>query len=232
MIVLILEDEEIQADYLKSNILKCKEDWIIYVANTYEQALQLSNEYAIELFFLDIGLGKSESKTGITFAMEIRSILRYKNTPIIYITAFPDEVYDVINYVHCFSYIIKPYSADDIRKVINDYINNKETIIDSIPIKDKHRINIMFHFDDIVFIKSCTHTCQVFTTNNELTTVHQSLTSILKQLDKNFIRIHKTRIMNIKYVKSYDKSSLLLHTEYGTFEVGRKYKHNVESLFS
>ena len=55
MIVLILEDEEIQADYLKSNILKCKEDWIIYVANTYEQALQLSNEYAIELFFLDIG---------------------------------------------------------------------------------------------------------------------------------------------------------------------------------
>lgn len=86
MIILILEDDERQAVALKNIITDYKKNWIIYTTQTYEEALYTCAKFPIDIFLLDIELGKKSDKNGFDFAKEIRMMNKYTNIPIIFIT--------------------------------------------------------------------------------------------------------------------------------------------------
>lgn len=112
--ILIVEDEAILALDIKRLLLKLGHD-VIGIAKDYNSAINLVYSNTPSLIFMDINLKNSE-KDGIDTAKEIQ---KYKNIPIIYLTAFCDEV--TLNRAiatNPVSYLLKPYKLEDLKSIV------------------------------------------------------------------------------------------------------------------
>lgn len=230
MIILILEDDERQAVALKNIITDYKKNWIIYTTQTYEEALYTCAKFPIDIFLLDIELGKKSDKNGFDFAKEIRMMNKYTNIPIIFITGYKEQVFQAINSIHCYNYIVKPYAIEDVRNAIDDCFKSAQNELYYINIRDKNNIYYKIYFNDIIYIKSDAHNSIFYTINGLFTFFRCNLSNISDKLDNRFVRIHKTCIINLDYIKLYDKTTLTITTDYGSLSVGRQYKTNIENL--
>ncbi|MGV8149873.1 MAG: hypothetical protein ACLKAN_12810, partial [Alkaliphilus sp.] len=62
--ILIVEDCNTQANVIKELLLMGLPDVYVFIANQYSQALDVSKNHDIDLFFLDINIGLNQ-KNGI-----------------------------------------------------------------------------------------------------------------------------------------------------------------------
>ena len=112
--ILIVEDEAIVALDIKQLLLKLGHD-VIGIAKDYSSAMVLFHSNTPSLVFMDINL-KNSKKDGIDTAKEIQN---HKNIPIIYLTAFCDEV--TLNRAiatNPVSYLLKPYKLEDLKSTV------------------------------------------------------------------------------------------------------------------
>lgn len=232
MNLLLLEDDVNQAKALKEIISDYKDNWEIHISNTYEEAKQMSEDMDIDIFLLDIELGINADKTGLDFAEEIRLSRRYSNVPIIFITAYKEQIYKAINSIHCYNYIVKPYTISSIRKSIDDFENYMEPEMDYINIKDSNGIYYTLYYKDIIYIEASGHDTLFHTNNGRFIYCRHSLVDVLDELDDRFVRIHKKYIINCEFVKNYDKTTLLVNTGKESLSVGRQYKINFETAIN
>ena len=231
MILLLLEDNENQALALKEIIVEYKSDWSVIISYTYEDAMKICTEHIIDMFLLDIELGTDCHKTGLDFAEEIRMKKQYSNIPIIFITAYNEQIYKAINAIHCYNYIIKPYHRSAIHRAIDDFENSIEPKIDYINIKDTNGVFHTVYYKDIIYIEVSSHNTIFHTINGAFIYNRYSLTNTLDELDNRFIRVHKKYIVNCDYVKNYDKTTLKINTQGASISVGRQYKTNFETQY-
>lgn len=231
MVLLLLEDNQKQALALKEIINEYKPDWSIIISYTYENALKICMNFTIDMFLLDIELGTECNKTGLDFAIEIRMKKQYCSIPIIFITAYDEQIYKAINTIHCYNYIIKPYSRSSIHKAIDDFENSIEPKIDYINIKDSCGVFYTLYYKDIIYIEAASHNTIFHTINGAFIYNRHSLSDTLDELDKRFIRVHKKYIINCDYVKNYDKTTMKINTENTSISVGRQYKSDFETNY-
>ena len=112
--ILVVEDESIVALDIKQLLLKLGHD-VIGIAKDYKSAMELVHENTPSLVFMDINLKNSE-KDGIDTAKDIQ---QYKNIPIIYLTAFCDEVtLTRAIATNPVSYLLKPYKLEDLKSTV------------------------------------------------------------------------------------------------------------------
>lgn len=228
MVLLLVEDNEMQALALKEMISEYKPDWTIIVSYTYEIALKVSMEHTIDMFLLDIELCSDCKKTGLDFAEEIRMKKQYSHTPIIFITAYDEQIYRAINSIHCYNYIVKPYNRSTIHKAIDDFENSIEPKVDYINIKDSCGVFYTLYYKDILYIEATSHNTVFHTINGDFVYIRHSLTDTFEELDYRFIRVHKKYIVNCDYVKNYDKTTMKINIAGTSISVGRQYKTNFE----
>jgi DNA-binding NarL/FixJ family response regulator len=111
--VLILDDEVLIARRLES-IAAMYADQVV-LANTYEQASKLMEEFQPDLLLLDINLQK-DGRTGIDFAKEFKAKHYFE---IIFITAYFDtKTLNEASTVAPINYIVKPFKKDQIDVVL------------------------------------------------------------------------------------------------------------------
>ncbi|MCR5148753.1 MAG: response regulator [Eubacterium sp.] len=115
--VLILEDEKVQSKKIEMLINSVSEGICSYPVNTYSEAMKILDVTPISFFCIDIDLGDdSEKKDGLDFARYIRSKSEYEFTPIIYITSVSSRLEEALSTTHCYAYIKKPYSDEEIKE--------------------------------------------------------------------------------------------------------------------
>lgn len=117
MNLLIVEDDSIQLDGLKSALEKAYPHETIFTASDYSSAISIINACGIDLFLLDINLDNGRS--GLDICEYIRSYSTYKDSPIIFITDIASPSLDVINRYHCSFYFSKPYNVDEVIAAVN-----------------------------------------------------------------------------------------------------------------
>ena len=112
--ILIVEDESIVALDIKQLLIKLGYE-VIAIAKDYSSAIKLVHTHTPTLIFMDINLNNSE-KDGIDTAKEIQS---YQNIPIIYLTAFCDEI-TLARAVttNPVSYLLKPYKIENLKSTV------------------------------------------------------------------------------------------------------------------
>ncbi len=90
--VLIVEDNVRSMEMLVKIIENLRTDVEIKTASSQEEAAILAMKFNIDLFMLDIILNASNpgDVSGMKFAEYIRTLQKYKYTPIIFITALED----------------------------------------------------------------------------------------------------------------------------------------------
>lgn len=91
---------------------------------------------------------------------------------------------------------------------------------------------IIVNKNDVMLIEKNGIYCITYLNNSKMP-IHTSLDFLQKNLTNNFIRCHKSYIVNIDRVKSVDYKSLLICLDKDlTCPIGLKYKENLREVFN
>ena len=211
--ILLVEDFETQAKALKSIIQSHIPDVDITIASNIADALHFIQILpTIDLFFLDIALSEDYSKKddGITLGLEIRSRMKYTNTPIIYVTSYTNRIQEAINKVHCFGFLYKPYTPLDVTKLL-DSIFQAENKDQKLLLKVESSVFFQLDLSSLLFVNAKGKYMIYQTQDCAHTSRQYSMKQLEELLPKNFIRCHKSYIVNKDYIKNFDTVNRYIH---------------------
>jgi DNA-binding LytR/AlgR family response regulator len=171
--------------------------------NTSKIEKELIDE-SIDLLFIDI---KLEDNNGVDFIKEHNN--EFKNTNIVYITGY-DEYIEKVFETDPLYVLKKPITKEKLLKVFNkigekqipNYLllkNGKEMC--RIPLKEINYIEsfgriVEFHFD-----------------NNDKQSFYNNISLLIEMLPCNFVRSHKSYIVNLDKVKTFNKKEITLKND-------------------
>jgi len=189
------------------------------------KALEILKKTEIDLMFLDISM---PAINGIDFLKMLR------NPPkVIITTAFREYALDGYD-LDIVDYLLKPITFDRFFKSIERYLRNfdqqAQPIIAqsneplSIYIKSGYR-NVKINIDDILYMESLKDYVKICTLTGDITTKYRISDMEDNLSGKNFLRIHRSFIVNFKHITAFTASDV----EIGKTElpIGESYKEQV-----
>jgi DNA-binding LytR/AlgR family response regulator len=224
----ILEDQPTEAEHLKSILNKwslqtnCELTISEYFSGEdFFEENDITSYQTFSVFFLDIQLKKMN---GLDVAKKLRKE-GYQGA-IIFLTAFREYVFCGYE-VHAMNYLLKPVKEEPLFLCLDEIAKNlssssylykyKQDII-SIPYKDILSFSSSLHYIDILTVSE--HFCQYATLNN-----------VLEYLPQEFIRIHKSCIVNMAHIYKISGSTIVL-SNHMTAQIGRSYTKSVIASFT
>ncbi len=203
--IAICDDEDTQRKEIANMIdkvlnLDYKSYKIFQFINGEQLAVSLLD---FDIYFLDIQM---DNLNGIEIAKKIRR--ENENAIIIFITGIKDYVFDAFD-VRAFHYILKPIDEKKLKEILHSALKQFEKEDKFIIAKTIKQTNKIF-LRDIMYIESEGRKLKVHTVNNVIEYYHKLSELEQKLCYCNFFRCHKSYIVNLKYVDSYDNTSILL----------------------
>lgn len=235
--VLIVEDNINQCIFLQETLHTAYPLWEVCTATTCEEGLQLldasiENKQLFTLFLFDVQLTSAAGdRGGFLLAEHLRKQPDYYRTPILFLTAILDDgVFALSNY-HCYNYITKPYSAQDImnqleQMLFSGYLDKTITIVDT------RRIQHMILIDNIEFIQCNKHNVYIYDDHSEYVTRQYTLTQLEEILPCYFVRCHRKYIFNKRYLKNIDFTAKYIHTKDFHFAFSKNYTDRIYRLLN
>jgi two-component system, LytTR family, response regulator LytT len=225
--ILVVEDELIIAENIRA-ILRAGGYENVLLAEDADSAISLLDVSDIALVVTDIALG--EGKTGIDLGEIIRS--KYK-LPIIYITSHASaEIVSKAKHTRPNAYIVKPFKKEDVLVAAELALfaaGAPEQTGDLLVIKDG-RSTLRLHYDEIRWIESNGNYVTFHLAGDRRNVIRQALATLQEQLPAgDFIRIHKSYVVNCKHVHEIRAGIVLVGDR--ELPVGRSYQEKVAKLF-
>lgn len=222
MTCIILDDEYLAIQVLQEYASRM--EWLD-IKKTFTnpvQALAWLEANPVDLLLLDIQMPYID---GITLIEKIKS-----RPLVVFTTARHDYAIRAFD-LDVVDYLVKPVAYERFKKAIekaydhNLVRQNKTTNTEHfLTVKSEYRLN-KIAFKDIIYIEGLNEYVKLYTTNK----THITLAS-LKDLEvelhtSNFIRVHKSYIVNADCILSFSSRDILLHGN-KTIPVGRLYKND------
>lgn len=193
---------------------------ISYISTNGRDILDFIRHNTVDVAILDIDL--KDTYSGLQLANDIRAI--NKSIYIIFLTGHLEYLLFAYK-CKTFDYLTKPITFSNLESTIirlfNDIysnysthsfikINNNKTLINQNSInyieKDRTKIVIKTESADYIF--------------------YSSFNKLLHDLPKNFVRCHKSYIVNINNIESIDKSTIKLKNNHICY-IGKNYKNKL-----
>ncbi|TYA74208.1 LytR/AlgR family response regulator transcription factor [Seonamhaeicola marinus] len=213
--VLIIDDERLARIRLKNLLETFSESFEVSgeAENGYE-ALSMIKKLKPEIIFLDIEMP----------GMSGFEVLKRLNTMplVIFCTAFEDYSLKAFE-TNSLDYLIKPVKKERLQQTVQKIEQlkanfSKDLVVNAInsisEIKEKKRITSITvkKGDKIVFVKlnnishfEATEKYVTLYTNSSSEIIEQSLTQLEKKLPDNFLRVHRSFLVNTDYVTEFQK---------------------------
>ena len=237
--ILIVEDNESHMNVLANIVKGLHKDIQLYYAANVSTAFQIAMEQHIHLFLIDIILDmkKPGDTSGLIFAREIREITKYKFTPLIFITSLEDPKLYSYSQLHCFGYIEKPFSPNQVKNIISDALEfpmkeNRERFV----YFRKDRIVHSVRINDIVYIEICRRKINIHCKYDELEVPYITCEEIFQELDSDdFIQCSRYCIVNRQYIEFIDYTNRFIKMKYAdkNLEIGvimkKDFKKKIEN---
>lgn len=218
---IIVDDEPLAIEGLKMYVEDYSKLNLIATFNKSIDAREfLKTNKNVDLLFLDIempNLSGFEIMDGV------------KNKPlIIFTTAYPEYALDAFD-LNVIDYLLKPISPKRFKKAIDKtfyLFSNKSSQFEKMDdnyifIKADRKLNKLL-FNEILYIKGLKDYVIVYTKTSKLITAINIKNILLKLPKATFIRISKSYIININYVKIINNNSLIINNE--ELPIGKVYK--------
>ena len=212
--VVIIDDEKLAQDIIKNFLSNKEEVEIAQICSNGFEGIKAINEHKPDLIFLDIQMPKING-------FEMLELL--KNPPqIIFSTAFDQYALKAFE-VNAVDYLLKPFSQDRFDEALNravKAINNSENNIDKVAglldsveenpeklsrivIKSDSKINII-PVEQVNYLEAQDDYVKIVTNDGKFLK-KKTMKFYEDHLDqKNFIRIHRSYIVNIDLLKQVD----------------------------
>ena len=194
-----------------------------FLAQSPYDILDYANQHKIDVLFLDINL-KSDIN-GCDVAATLRK--KFKDIYIIFLTGHLE--YALLAYKYkTFDYLPKPITderlEDTILRLIDDMNNSASTFIKL----NNNKIIINQH--EINYIKKDGMKL-VFCSNKQNYEIYGSFNKVKNCLTDNFVRCHKSYIVNLENIANYNhKTHTILFKNNTTCLVGSKYRNNLKEV--
>lgn len=218
MKIVIIEDEHLASNYLKSileqqNILSIHE---ITVLKSVKDAVAFFKKNNVDLAFMDIHLGDGKSLD----IFEQTTI----SCPVIFITAYDSYAVKVFKHF-TIDYLLKPYEEEELLEALAKYKNIKETfnpnpIVESL-VEIENQSSVQHHFlvnhrDKLISINDVSITyffatgkhMFIYTNSGSSYLYNSNLTDLINKLDAVlFFKINRKYIINRHHIQEIIKHS-------------------------
>jgi len=214
----IVEDESAAREVLKNYLHKyCPQVEIIGEAQNFKEAIPLLHDLKPQLVFLDV-----EMPFGNAFdVLEACKDLQFET---IFVTAFSEYSLKALNQSAAY-YLLKPISIEELitavdkvqQHIVNHEIFNRNKIIvenfrETKPEKQQVILPTLEGFEvvkmeEIVRLRGNGNFTDLYLSNGQKKMVCRFLKHFTEILPFPFIRVHKSNIININFVKSYHKGT-------------------------
>jgi two-component system LytT family response regulator len=238
----VVDDVDIMRVTLKKVLEGFPNIEIIGEASDYESAKNLINDTKPDLVFLDIDL---YGLTSIDLLNEISC-----NPKIIFITSHPDFAIKAFE-LNAVDYILKPISADRLRKAIervNEFNTNSldGSVMDESQERFKADQIILLNFDskltfikvqDINYIEAFGNYTKIYMNDGKLSITYNSIKNWDNRLPNDvFIQIHRSSLVNLLNVVKIEKwtndtGRLFLKGVEKPFEISRSYFFQIKKKY-
>jgi len=227
---IIVDDEEFARSSLYFLLQEnCPDVNICGIAKSVNEARTLLQSYDIDLIFLDIAMPAENGFSLIPQAQEA-------NANVVFTTAYDQYALKAIK-ANALDYLLKPIDIDELiaavnkavkHQVLNDALNRNTSLKNlEEDLKEQRGISRLtlpsgqgyrlVDLDEIIHIEADSNYSIFHLKNAEKITVSKVLKDYEEILpDDHFMRIHKSSIVNLKYVKEYNnKNGLMLSLSNG-----------------
>ncbi|MCX2745500.1 response regulator transcription factor [Mangrovivirga sp. M17] len=220
---IIVDDEPTAREILLKHLSQIERINVIGSCSNAVDAFNLINTHQIDLIFLDINMPKI---SGLSFAKSIN-----KDIKIIFTTAYREYAIDGFD-LQAVDYLLKPISFERLLKAVSLYtdvyqkenkpqMKTEEVSNDFIFVKADRKM-VKVNFSEIVYIESIGDYLKIHTLDDTIV-IRDTMGNIEAKLpEKDFIRIHRSFITSVKFIRSYTSESVEAGDK--SLPIGRSYK--------
>lgn len=202
---------------LECHVVQCKEA---------EQVEKLFTEKKrIDLLFLDIELGKS---LGMELGKYIREHLYDFETQIVYVSydqGYAMQLFETIP----LDFLVKPIAKEKLEHTIKRFVRKQEGSKNRFCFKSAQGM-IELSYEEILYFQSRGHKLVAHTMEGEQE-FYGKLEEVEGQVPSYFLRIHKSYLVNVHFVRSFHHDSVYL-TNRQQLTISRPYKEPVQDYVS
>ncbi len=222
---IIADDEPIARQILENYIQEIPYLEVIASCKNAFEVMEVLQENTVDVLFLDINMPKL---SGLSL---LKTIQQKPN--VIITTAYPEYAVEGFE-LSVTDYLLKPFSLERFLQAVSKVQQkaaiktevvpvNREEASTSIFVKSDKKI-IKINFDDISHIEAYGNYIKIFTDIMILTP--QTLSDFLLKLPIQFLRIHKSFIINFTQLKLIDGNQIVLQNE-SKLPIGKSYRKDV-----
>ena len=175
---------------------------------SYERGIDLLKEMEKyegdepQLVFMDINL---KNDNGIGIAKELNK--EYRNIAVIFISGYTEYFEDSFEADPIY-FLIKPVKKDALEKAVDKALKRlSETKKKYLLVKGKEIRRIFY--DDIYYAESEARKIKLYC-ENEIIEYYEKMDRLEQQLDTDFVRCHKSFLVNMKYIRCIDGKEITL----------------------
>jgi two-component system, LytTR family, response regulator len=212
---IIIDDEQHCIDRLKSLVEEqlSSSVHIMHSFKTIDDGVKAIQKYKPDLVFLDVQV---HDKTGFELLQQLDEI----NFEVIFTTAYEKYAVQAFKF-SALDYLLKPVAAEDLQQAVNKLVQKNpkidttkklETLLGNIYSASKKIcvpvVNgiVVLNVNDIVRCQSEINYTTIFLKDKQKMTVAKTLKEFEELLTEyNFFRIHNSDLVNMAYIKSYNK---------------------------
>ncbi len=216
---IIIDDEPLAIDVIESYLNQIGNMEIVAKCNNPLDAITSINKHRIDLIFLDIEM---PNLSGIDLVKTIENIPQF-----IFTTAYPQYALDGFN-LNATDYLVKPIPFHRFLKAVSRAKDKHQLLLDSkvnlspsgqhnlahsnnfIFVKSEYE-NIKIEVNEIKYIQGLKDYIKIYTTHSSKAILTlSSFKVILDKLPSQFLRVHRSYIVNINYIKALQKTKLVI----------------------
>jgi len=200
----------------------------IGVSNEYDQALNLILKETPNLVFIDID---NTFEKPFELVNELNLLFSDYFPVFIAISSSKDKAYEAIKYGF-FDFILNPLSELEIRKSILKFQKRNPAIINKNICLKSHKDYQYLNTDEILFLKADNNTTDFYMSDGNIISAFKTLKTFENVLPENFLRIHKSYIINKNFVSRIQYGKLICTIKKNSYDIPftKTYIDNIEIM--
>ncbi|OEK09151.1 hypothetical protein A8C32_10480 [Flavivirga aquatica] len=226
---LVIETEEYVINKIKNVFDDFPEYRCIGYAHDYSESMDIILKEMPDLIFLNID---TIIDRPFSFVNEVKQYLK-KDSEFIAISSSKEKTYEAIK-TGFFDYLLNPIADLEIRKAALKFKKKHPIKINKTICLKSYKDYQYLNTDEILFLRADNNTTDFYMNNGETISAFKTLKTFENLLPKNFLRIHKSYIVNKNHVSKVSYSTLNCTIKKSSQNVPftKTYINNVEYMIS
>lgn len=224
--IVICDDSADYSELIQYRIKHCLNDLDVESNITLLNSLQSLKDYLKsnrpDILFLDIVFGEESS---VDWSIHN---LSDKNLQLVFMTEFPVEAYNISDVSHSY-FLVKSRTTDEIlKKSLQKALGNFLKKDPGLTVLKSGNLSYTVDYSKMIYIESTNNNIQIHLQDGSQISVYSTLKKYLETLPPNFLRCHKSFVVNMNHIYKAKPHEFLLSNGALVPIPPRKYKYVIE----